>query len=563
MLVSLHAKNFAIIDEIEVNFGDKLNIISGETGAGKSVIIGSVNAALGGKMTREMIRGESEFALVELVFETKREAVAELLREHDVPLDNSEIVISRKLYSNGRNVVRVNGETVTVTFVKELAGLLIDIHGQHEHQSFLKKAEHLRVLDRFIGNDIEEKKSVLKKEVAEYRKWKEEQENAVQDEDARARELSFLQYAVNEIDAAKLVDGEEEELFAEFRKLSSANTIQEVLAEVNGITESGNSSVADQVGYAIRQLSKITEYDDSLSDLSDMLVQMEDCIHDFNRSLRDYLEQMDDAKERFLYVEERLELIHRLEAKYGNTIRTILDYAEECREKVEKLEDYDRYLERLSKNFAMSERKVNELCTEISCLRKENASLMCDRLKEALEDLNFLDVKIEMEIKRTDQYTENGFDDAEFLISTNPGEPVMPLAKIASGGELSRIMLALKSVFAGKDDIETMIFDEIDTGISGRTAQKVSEKMALLASGHQLLCITHLSQIAAMADTHFVIEKETDGIHTRTGIYELDEFGQQKEIARMLGGVEVTDTVLESAKEMKLLACKKKEKFGR
>ena len=563
MLVSLHAKNFAIIDEIEVKFGDKLNIISGETGAGKSVIIGSVNAALGGKMTREMIRGESEFALVELVFETKREAVAELLREHDVPSDNGEIVISRKLYSNGRNVVRVNGETVTVTFVKELAGLLIDIHGQHEHQSFLKKSEHLRVLDRFIGNAIEEKKSVLKKEVAEYRKWKEEQENAVQDEDARARELSFLQYAVNEIDAAKLVDGEEEELFAEFRKLSSANTIQEVLAEVNGITESGNSSVADQVGYAIRQLSKITEYDDSLSDLSDMLVQMEDCIHDFNRSLRDYLEQMDDAKERFLYVEERLELIHRLEAKYGNTIRTVLDYAEECREKVEKLEDYDRYLERLSKNFAMSERKVNALCTEISCLRKENASLMCGRLKEALEDLNFLDVKIEMQFKRTDQYTENGFDDAEFLISTNPGEPVMPLAKIASGGELSRIMLALKSVFAGKDDIETMIFDEIDTGISGRTAQKVSEKTAFLASGHQLLCITHLPQIEAMADTHFVIEKETDGMHTKTGIYELDEFGQQKEIARMLGGVEVTDTVLESAKEMKLLACKKKEKFGR
>lgn len=563
MLVSLHARNFAIIDEIEVYFGEKLNIISGETGAGKSVIIGSINAALGGRMTKEMLRTGSEYALVELVFQTENEAVLQKMAELEISSEAGEILLSRKLLSNGRSVLRVNGETVTAAAVKELASLLIDIHGQHEHQSLLKKSAHLQMLDRFAGEPLSRLKEQVKAVYEQYRAKKEEREAALGDEDARLRELSFAKFELQEIEEARLIPGEEEELKQEYRRLSNANTIEEALGEVYRLTGDGTASVNEQLGYALRQLARVEGLDERLAQMSEALSQIEDCVRDFNHELRAYMDQTEDTQERFAFVEERLDLVNRLTAKYGADVSAVLAYAEQCRERVERLEDYDRYLADLDAAYQKAEKELRALCEQMTAIRKESAKQLVARLTEALKDLNFLDVKLELEFKTLENYTANGNDEVEFLISTNPGEPIQPLAKIASGGELSRIMLAMKSVFAGKDEIETMIFDEIDVGVSGRTAQMVSEKMAGIAASHQLLCITHLPQIAAMADTHFVIEKMTDGMVTTTGIRALDRAGETEEIARMLGGVTITDKVLESAEEMKLLAEKKKEGLGR
>ncbi len=558
MLVSLHAKNFAIIDEIEVYFGEHLNIITGETGAGKSVIIGSIGAALGGKATKDVVRAGAEQALVELLFVTAQESVHAMLAAQGIEEQEDEVLISRKILSGGKSVFRVNGETVPAAFVKELAGELIDIHGQHEHQSLLKKSKHLEMLDRFAAGGLSEVKKALRGSFLEYRALKKELLGAVADEEVRLRELSFLKFELGEIEEARLVPGEWEELTREHKRLANANTIQETLSGVYRLTGEGGAA-AEQIGHAVRQLSKIEPYDERLTQLYVSLESVEGMVHDFNRELNAYLDDCEDEEEHFAQVEERLGLVNRLMARYGADIEGILAHAEECRAKIEKFENYDEYLENLKKKCTAAEKELNELCGKASALRRESAEELTRQLTEALRELNFLDVRLELHFETLKEYTADGVDEAEFLISTNPGEPLMPLVRIASGGELSRIMLALKSVFSGKDEIETMIFDEIDVGVSGRTAQMVSEKMSGLAGQRQLLCITHLPQIAAMADTHFIIEKMTDGQKTRTQIRKLTEDGAVGEIARMLGGVEITDTVLTSAAEMKAMADKKKQ----
>lgn len=564
MLSSLHAKNFAIIDEIEVDFGEHLNIISGETGAGKSVIIGSINAALGAKATKDIVRCGAEYALIELMFYTKEEAVRIKLEEMGLTAgEDGEILISRKITASGKSVFRINGETVNTATVRELAAELIDIHGQHEHQSLLRKAKHLEMLDRFAGEELEDLKQQIKQLYGEYRQLKEEKEAALMDEEKRLRELSFLQYELQEIEGARLVAGEEESLSREHKRLANSNMVQEALSAVYQLTEAGASAVSEQLGHAVRQLAKVEGLDDKLASLYSALEQAEGCIQDFNRELADYMENAGDKRERLAQVEERLNLVNHLTARYGRTVEEVLEYAENCRTKIEKYENYDKYLMDLEEKFQIKEAKLQEKSGQASAIRKEKAAELTKQLTEALKDLNFLDVKLEMQFKQLASYSAAGIDEAEFLISTNPGEMLQPLEKIASGGELSRIMLAMKSVFAGKDGIETMIFDEIDVGVSGRTAQMVSEKMAKISAKRQLLCITHLPQIAAMADTHFIIEKTTDGQTTKTSIHALAGQDAVKEIARMLGGVKITDKVIESAAEMKALASKKKELLGK
>ena len=559
MLVSLHAKNFAIIDEIEVFFGEHLNIISGETGAGKSVIIGSVNAALGGKVPKDVVRAGCEQALVELVFETGQERVRDMLVQKGLSMEEDEILISRKITSTGKTLYRVNGEVVSGAFVKELAGELIDIHGQHEHQSLLNKSKHLKMLDRFVAGELDGVKKKLKESFFRYRALQKELSEAEVDGEKRIRELSFLQFELDEIEKAKLVAGEEEELSREHRRLANANTIKETLSTVYRLSGEGGDSAAEQLGHAVRQLAKIEQYDSRLSDLYASLESVEGMVHDFNRELNAYLDDCEDEGERFAQVEERLNVVNRLTTRHGMDVAGVLAYAEECREKIERYENYDQYIENLEKKCKKEEEELNNLCSQASALRREGAKELVVRLTQALRDLNFLDVRLSLSFGTCENYTAEGTDDVEFLISTNPGEELKPLARVASGGELSRIMLALKSVFSGRDEIETMIFDEIDVGVSGRTAQMVSEKMAGLGLKRQILCITHLPQIASMADTHFIIEKTTDGQKTKTGIRELTKEGAVQEIARMLGGVEITDKVVESASEMKAMADKKKQ----
>ena len=563
MLVSLHAKNFAIIDEIEVEFGEHLNIISGETGAGKSVIIGSINAALGGKVSKEIIRTGADYALVELVFSGENPEVLRCMAEEGLEPEDGEVVISRKIMSSGKNVFRVNGETVNASVVKELAFGLIDIHGQHEHQSLLKKSRHLEMLDRYAGSEADHIKNIIGEQYKQYRALKDEKEHALSDEEKRLRELSFLQYECNEIEQAKLVPGEEAELRQEHKRLANLHMIEEALSGISRLISEEDGAAAEKLGYALKMLGKVEEYDEELGQLYGALSDIESSLHDFAREVTAYLDRSENDGERFAQVEERLNVINHLTSRYGGTVEEVLRHAQECREQIEKYENYDRYLAELERKYQKAEQELAAACAQMTKLRRAKAEELTGKLVEALRDLNFLDVRFDIGFSETEGYTAKGTDEVEFLISTNPGEPLQPLSKVASGGELSRIMLALKSVFSDKDEIETMIFDEIDVGVSGRTAQMVSEKMARIAAKRQLLCITHLPQIAAMADDHFIIEKMTDGVSTKTGIRRLDDAGMTQEIARMLGGVEITGKVLESAAEMKLMATQKKQEFGR
>lgn len=554
MLLSLHVKNFAIIDEIEVDFKDHLNILTGETGAGKSIIIGSINVALGGKVSKDIIRQNSEFALVELVFQSNQVQVIDKLRELDLPCEEDLILISRKIMANGRSICKINGENVTTQTIKEIASMLLDIHGQHEHQSLLYKQKHLEFVDFFAKEELGNLKNLLQQEYHTYIKLKQEYEATDMDEDKRLRELSFIEYELNEILAANLKDKEDEELQIEYKRLSNSNAIAEGLSGAYQFTGEGSESAADSVSRAVKLLSKIAEYDPKINNYLNEILDIENLLGDFNREIADYMADTEDISEQFSEVEQRLDLINHLKSKYGNSISDIKSYAEKLKDKKKKFEDYEEYMRDIKDKLDNIEAKMRELCGSISKIRRQKAAELTEKMKTALIDLNFLDVRFEMVFEELKHITANGYDDAEFIISTNPGEPLKPLSKVASGGELSRIMLALKSVLAEKDVIGTLIFDEIDVGVSGRTAQKVSEKLSAIAKNHQVLCITHLPQIAAMADQHFVIEKITNGKQTTTGIHELSEEASIEELARILGGAVITENVRANAREMKHLA---------
>ncbi|ROR27109.1 DNA replication and repair protein RecN [Mobilisporobacter senegalensis] len=554
MLLNLHVKNLAIINEVEVYFNDGLNIITGETGAGKSIIIGSINIALGGKVSKDMIRKGADYALVELIFQLEDEASISAMKEYDLPIEDGQIIISRKIM-NGKNICRVNGENVTTSMLKDISGFLIDIHGQHEHQSLLYKKKHLEIIDRYSKDEI----YVIKEQIAAtYRKYIDivnQLKDTVIDEEQRMREISFLEYEINEIEAARLKKDEDQDLAVHYRKLSNANMITEGLASVYHITgDENNESIGEGIGRATRILGKSLEFDDNLKNLHSQLSDIEDLMNSFNRELIQYMEDINLDEEEFKEVEARLDLINNLKSKYGNSIEKIQEYYESNIEKLKKYKDYDNYLSQLKNELSKEENELERLSAQLSEIRKKKGSELAKLIKEALIDLNFIEVQFEISFKKLDHYTGDGYDDGEFIISTNPGEDLKPLSKVSSGGELSRIMLAIKSVLADNDAIDTLIFDEIDVGVSGRTAQKVSEKLSLIGRNHQVLCITHLPQIAAMADMHYIIEKSSDGSSTNTTIKPLTSDDSVYELARMLGGAKITDTVINSAKEMKELA---------
>lgn len=553
MLVSLHIKNFAIIDEIEVDFFEHLNILSGETGAGKSIIIGSINIALGGKVSSDFIRKGADYALVELIFHSNQKKIEQKMQELDIPMEDGQIILSRKIMKS-RSVNKINGETVTAGILKEIASLLIDIHGQHSHQSLLYKPKHLEILDQFSHNEIEVIIREYQKTFQEYKTLKKEIEERTLPEEERLREQSFLEYEKEEIENARLKEGEEETLFIQHKKLSNINHIMQGLDEIYNLTGVGNCSVSEQIGKALRQLSKLEEYDETMKEYTEQLFQIEDILNVFNRDLVSYMSDLDYNEQEYVQLEERLHLIHNLKSKYGNTMDDIMKHYNEITKKLENYKNYEVYIEGLNRQYNELEKKLFELGEKISKIRQKKGEQLGKKIKEALIDLNFLEVKFEAQIIKGTTFMEHGLDEIEFRISTNPGEDLKPLHKVASGGELSRIMLALKSVLAEQDKIETLIFDEIDVGVSGRTAQKVSEKMSYIAKKHQVICITHLPQIAAMADNHYIIEKTAYKGVTKTDIRKLDEEGSIEELARILGGAKITTSVLESAKEMKQLA---------
>lgn len=560
MLQSLRVSNFALIEELEVEFGEGLNILTGETGAGKSILLGSVQTALGAKASKELIRNGAESAYVELVFDQCGKTVLDALESRELNCEDDGVTISRKITAAGKSICRINGETVNAATVKEIASLLLEIHGQQEHHSLLNKEKHLELLDRYAGEKVGAQKERTAQLWKKYRERKDELLKAKEDATNKNRDCSYLEFASKEIAEAAYREGEIEELEKNYERLSHAKVLSEGVAGALSFTAgSGRENADNMINSAIRSLAKVSEYDTEASELLSKAEEIAALLSEFKRGADAYLEELSESEEEYFRVSERLDVLNRLKSKYGRTMEEVLEYGRECEEKLSKYADYDAYLERLEREYKAIENELREACERLSDLRKKEAKVLSDCIKRALSELNFLEVKFEIRFETT-EYSSGGTDGAEFYIATNPGEEMKPLIKVASGGELSRIMLALKTVFADRDEIPTLIFDEIDTGISGRTAQMVSEKMAEIAKNRQLLCITHLPQIAAMADTHYLIEKQTDGTKTVTVIEKLQQSRSVEELARMLGGASITDAVRENAREMKLLAGAKKMK---
>ena len=555
MLLNLHVKNMALIRELEIDFGKGFNILTGETGAGKSILIGSINVALGMQSFKGFAREDETSALVELVFSVEDPRLKEKIELLDIPVEDGQVIISRRLVG-GRSISKVNGETVTLTQVRELASLLIDIHGQHEHQSLLHKKNHLQILDEYAKEKLAPYKEKGAHIFADYAQIRKKLEASTLDEAARKKEMDFLQFEVEEIDRAELKTGEDEELEERYKKLSNGRKIAENAGEAYQMTgeSEGSSCAADLISTAVQRLQMVQEYDESLQELEKQLSEIESLLSDFNREMSGYLGDLTFDDYEFEQIEKRLDEINRLKVKYGQSIEEILAYREEKEQRLEELQNYDSYVAQLQKSFEEQEALLRDNAKEMSFIRKQYASQLAGQIRAELADLNFLETNFDLEVTESAPLSANGFDEACFLISMNPGSPMRMLGDVASGGELSRIMLAIKTVLADKDQTETLIFDEIDVGISGRTAQKVSEKMAVIARSRQVLCITHLAQIASMADHHFYIEKNVrDGI-TETSIRELSLAESEEELARILGGAQITETTLKSAREMKEMA---------
>lgn len=553
MLVHLHVKNLALIEEIEVEFRPGLNILTGETGAGKSILLGSIQLILGGKTSRGMIRENASYGLVELLFQIENTKAKQALEDLDIYPQDGQVLLSRKIME-GRSISKINGETCTMTQMKAAAACLIDIHGQHEHQSLLYPDKQLEILDAYGKERIQPVKERVEKAYREYQKCEKELQTFNMDEEQRKREAAFLEFEVQEIEKAALKEGEDEELEKAYRKLANAQKIVEALHTVKSLTGYEGSSAGEFVGEALRELSRVAEYDDELTGLENALNEVDSLLNDFNRDLSSYMEDMVFDQEAFDQTERRLDQINGLKAKYGQSIGKILEYQMQQMEKLEKIRKYDQLYQEAKEKLSQCEKYLLKNGDELSEIRKEYSRQLETKVMQGLQDLNFANVDFAISFKKSKSCTAAGYDHIEYEISTNPGENRKPLGKIVSGGELSRIMLALKAILADRDQIETLIFDEIDTGISGRTAQKVSEKMAVIGRHHQVLCITHLPQIAAMADTHFEIEKHLENNEMITQIHTLTGEASIHELARLLGGARITEAVLENAREMKELA---------
>lgn len=562
MLQSLHVKNLALMEETEVEFGEGLNILTGETGAGKSLLIGGINLALGGKFEKEMLRRGADSALVELVFTGEKERVREKLEQLELEAEeDGTVIISRKMQA-GKSICKINGETVTARQVKELAEVLIDIHGQHEHQSLLHKKKHMDILDEFCGEEFLSAAEETEQAFRECRELRRSLEEESLEGEAKIKEQSLAEFEWQEIEQAKLLPGEDDELEQRYRLMVNSKKIMESLAESYQYTgtdfETGAGSALSR---ALRSMRTVSGYDGRLEELEGQLAEIDNLLSDYNRDISEYMEDCEFDQEDFTLAEERLNQLNHLKEKYGNTLEKVIAYGQERRNLLEKLADYDAYMERLKQQLAAAEDRLDKACTRLSEIRRKYAAVLTEQLKNALVNLNFLTVEFEVEVRPGQSITARGYDDVEMMISTNPGETLRPLSQVASGGELSRIMLAIKTVLAGKDEIDTLIFDEIDAGISGRTAWKVSEQLDLVGHTHQVICITHLPQIAAMADRHFCIEKSAREDNTITDIRVLEEQEALGELARLLGSDTLTEAALSNAREMRSQAQSHKNKM--
>ena len=551
MLLELHVKNLALIEQVDLEFFAGLTVLSGETGAGKSILIDSINLALGAKVGKDVVRAGADFAYIELLFCINDRLKLDAIRKMDIEVGEDGLITMSRKISKQKNVLRINGEVIAAAKGRKLMSLLIDIHSQHESYGLLEVSKQLQLIDLFAEDRIKEVKDDIKEEYQNY-KAIEEKLSETLEENLRKREIEFLKYEIEEIEDAQLKEGEEQELVQRYSKIKNASRIADAMSKISSYIEE------DGISPSLKLISSVVQYDEELSDIESQLFDAESIIADLRHSIYNYIDELDFNEEEFDTINSRLDTIRSLQGKYSEDLKEINKIYEGKKERLEFLENYEDLISEYKEQQRSSVAKLNELCDKLSGLRKESAGVLKESIIRELHDLNFLGVDFDIEFKKLSDFTPQGRDSVELMISTNPGNPKKPLREIASGGELSRIMLAIKTVLADLDEVDTLIFDEIDTGISGRTAQKVSEKLMLIGRGHQVICITHLPQIAAMADHNYLIEKHTDGHSTKTEISYVKEKRLVEEIARLIGGSEITEAVLQTAKEMKDLADKLK-----
>lgn len=560
MLLNVHIKNIALIDDANVNFTDNLNILTGETGAGKSIIMGALKIGMGDKLPKDIVREAGKEGFCQLLFLVDDEAVLEQIRQLGVePTEDGEILITRRIV-NSRTINTINDMAVTAARLREVSALLIDMHTQHQQQTLLKKNEHMKLLDKFGRAAIEPLKREVAQRHADYTELVDQMDKLSMDEAERSRRAEFLKYQIAEIESANVKAGEDEDIEHQYNKMVNSRDIVAAASEVYSVTGYENqSSAGNEIGRVLVNLKGIKELDDEIDGLYSQLENIDALLNDFNVELSNYMQSMNFDDSEFREVESRLDVINDIKGKYGSTVDEVNRYLEESKAEYEKLSEYDEYTTELSGKINKAKKLMIDAADKLSAERKKQAKLMCKEIKTALSDLSFMQVDFDMVFDRLSECTANGIDDCYFVISTNVGEKLRPLYDVASGGELSRIMLAVKSCMAAEDNIGTLVFDEIDVGISGRAAQAVAEKMALISRKHQVISITHLPQIAAMADSHYLIEKFADEGKTVTKIVRLSETESIMEIARLLGGASITDAVMSNALEMKQMAEKTKK----
>lgn len=531
MLGQLHIKNIGIIDEITINFEDGLNILSGETGAGKSLIIDSINAITGSRLSKDIIkRGESS-ALVEACF-----------------FDKEDIILTREFYQNGRNICKINGSMVTLANFKEIGERLIDIHGQHDNQSLLNEKTHINLLDSFADKDISNLKNKYIELLSEYKKTKIEIEKSYGDPFERARRLDLLKYQNEEIINSNLKIGEDEELEAKRVLIMNYEKIAKSLNEAYSLLD--NSSI-ESLGNAIHQINIISDFDKKYEVILQSMNDAYYSLKDASSEIANMIEATEFDENEQCEIEERLDLIFSLKRKYGNDIESILKYNDEISNEINYLENSDEIVEKLQNKLSNIEKELKEVALKIRNVRIKTASIVAEKINEQLQDLEMKKAFIEFEFKESENFLDDGMDIIQILIATNLGEGLKPLSKIASGGEISRVMLAIKTILCNYDNVPTMIFDEIDTGISGQAGKAVAEKMKIIGKTHQVICVTHLPTIAAAGDSNYFIEKVVENDRTKTKITKLNENEVVHEIARILAGNDITKAVLQHAKEIR------------
>lgn len=547
MLERLHIKNIAVIDEAEIEFNNGFNVLTGETGAGKSIIIDSINMVLGERTSKSIIRNGEKKAVVEALFSIDNPEIEKILEENGIETEDGMLIIYRDLNTDGKSLCKINGSMTTASGIKEIANMLINIHGQQDNQSLLTPSSHIQFLNSYAG--LEEKIEEYKTYYNKVNEITEKIDSLKFDEQEKERQIDLYSFQIKEIDDAKLVDGEDEQLLERKKFISGISKISDVINNSYDSLYNKDRNVYHQLSSIVNEFQSIAEYDSNLSEIYERLnstaIELDDIIY----QVRDFRDGMDFDESEADTIEARLDLINTLKRKYGKTIEDIITYKNEIEDKLYTITKSDEEIDRLKKELQDTCSIRNSIAAELTKVRTKAAKELSERICIELADLDMSKVKFDVQIKEC-EYNKNGCDSVEFLISVNAGEPLKPLSKIASGGEMSRIMLAIKTIFADSDPVNTLIFDEIDTGVSGRAAQKIAEKINNIAKSKQVLCITHLAQIAAMAKTHFLIEKNTDGEHTYTKVNLLDEDLRKNELARIIGGAQITDITIEAASEM-------------